>query len=147
MTDMKSISAMSFKRACALNATSNESVLIHFVSGKFCSYESLMSDWNFILVKMTDMKSIPFWVSFHLNSCEHKQRPDWTPKWDFQPKWNLIPVWVHFASHVNVLWNKIEETTFANFDFFDFFGFIFKKPAPSLKKTTPQKKMLQLKKD
>ena len=106
MTDMKSISAMSFKRACALNATSNESVLIHFVSGKFCSYESLMSDWNFILDKMTDMKSIPFWVSFHLNSCEHKQRPDWTPKWDFQPKWNLIPVWVHFARTLIRCFNK-----------------------------------------
>ena len=29
--------AMSFKRACALNPISNESALIHFVSGKFCS--------------------------------------------------------------------------------------------------------------
>ena len=33
MTDMKSISALSFTRTCALNATSNESALIHFVSG------------------------------------------------------------------------------------------------------------------
>ena len=72
MTDMKSITALSFKRACALNATSNESALIHSVSGKLCSHESLMRVWNFILVKMIDMKSIPFWVSFHLNSCEHK---------------------------------------------------------------------------
>ena len=59
--------------------------------------------WNFILVKMTNMKSIPVWVSFHLNSYEHKQRADWTPKWDFLLKWNLIPVWVPFASHVDVL--------------------------------------------
>ena len=72
MTDMKSIQALSFKCTCALNATSNESALIHFVWGKLCSHENLMPVWNFISVKMTDMKSIPFWVSFHLNSCEHK---------------------------------------------------------------------------
>ena len=66
------LSALSFKRTCALNATSNESVLINFVSGKLCSHENLMPVWKFISVKMTDMKSIPFWVSFHLNSCEHK---------------------------------------------------------------------------
>ena len=34
--------ALNFKRTCALNATSNESVLIHFVSGKLCSHENLM---------------------------------------------------------------------------------------------------------
>ena len=72
VTDMKSIPALSFKRTCALNATSNESALIHFVSGKLCSHENLMPVWNFISVKMTDMKSILFWVSFRLNSCEHK---------------------------------------------------------------------------
>ena len=72
MMNMKSITALSFKRTCALNATSNESVLIHFVWGKFCSHENLMPVWNFISIKMTDMKSIPFWVSFRLNSCEHK---------------------------------------------------------------------------
>ena len=50
---------------------------------------------------MTDMKSIPSWVPFYLNSCKHKYRVDWTLKWDFQPKWNLIPVWVHYTSHMN----------------------------------------------
>ena len=72
MADMKSILALSFKRTFALNATSNESALIHFVSRKLCSHENLMPVWNFISVKMTDVKSIPFWVSFRLNSCEHK---------------------------------------------------------------------------
>ena len=72
MTDMKSTPAMSFKRTFALNTISNESALIHFVSGKSCSRKNLMLVWNFIWVKMTDMKSIPLWVSFHLNSCEHK---------------------------------------------------------------------------
>ena len=72
MTDMKSIPALNFKRTCALNAASNESALIHFVSGKVCSHENLTPVSNFILVKMTDMKSIPFWVSFHLSSCGHK---------------------------------------------------------------------------
>ena len=72
MTDMKSIPSLSFNHTCALIATSNESALIHFVSGKLCSHENLMPVWNFISVKMTDMKSIPFWVSFRLNSCEHK---------------------------------------------------------------------------
>ena len=42
MTYMKSIPALSFKRMCALNATSSESALIHFVSGKLCSHENLM---------------------------------------------------------------------------------------------------------
>ena len=72
MTNMKSILALGFKRTLALNATSNESALIHSVSGKSCSHENLMSAWNFISVKITDMKAIPFWVSFCLNSCEHK---------------------------------------------------------------------------
>ena len=72
MTDMKSIPALSFERTCALNATSNESALIHFVSGKLGSHENLMPVWNFISIKMTDMKSIPFWGSFRLSSCEHK---------------------------------------------------------------------------
>ena len=58
MTDMKSIPALSFKRTCALNVTSNESALIYFVSGKLCSHENLMPVLNFISVKMTDMKSI-----------------------------------------------------------------------------------------
>ena len=34
MSDMKSIPTLSFKRTCALNATSNKSALIQFVSGK-----------------------------------------------------------------------------------------------------------------
>ena len=97
---------MSFKRTCALNAISNAFALIHFASGKLCSHENLMSVWNFISIKIIDKKSILVWVSFCLNSCEHKQRDGCTPKWDFQPKWNLIPVRVHFASHVNVLLNE-----------------------------------------
>ena len=47
-------------------------VCAYLVSGKLSSQENLMPVWNFISVKMTDMKSIPFWVSFRLNSCEHK---------------------------------------------------------------------------
>ena len=72
MTDMKSIAAIIFKRTCALNTTSNESAFIHFASGKLCSHENLVPVWNFILVKMADMKSIPFWLSFCLNSWEQK---------------------------------------------------------------------------
>ena len=41
MTNMKPIPALSFKRTCALIATSNESALIRFVSGKLCSHENL----------------------------------------------------------------------------------------------------------
>ena len=70
MTGVKSIPALSYKHTAGLNTTSNESVFIHFVSGKLWSHENLMPVWNFISVKMTGMKSIPFWVSFHLNSCE-----------------------------------------------------------------------------
>ena len=33
---------MSLKRTCALNAISNESALIHYPSGKFCSHENLV---------------------------------------------------------------------------------------------------------
>ena len=57
MTDVKSIHILSFKRTCTLNAASNDSALIHFVSGKLCSNENLMPVLKFILVKMTDMKS------------------------------------------------------------------------------------------
>ena len=45
------------KRTWSLNVLSNESALIHFVSVKFCSHENLMPVWNFISVKMIDMKS------------------------------------------------------------------------------------------
>ena len=83
--------AMTFKRTCTLKAKS-----------KVCSHESLMPVWNFISAKITDMKSIPVWVSFYLSSFEHQQRVDWTPKGDFQQKWNFITVRVHFASHVKV---------------------------------------------
>ena len=72
MNNMKSISAMSFKRTCTLNAISNECPLIHFTLGKFSSHENFMPVWNFISVKLTDMKSIPVWVSSHLSWCEHK---------------------------------------------------------------------------
>ena len=46
VTDMKPIPALSFKGICALIATSNESALIHFVSGKLCSHENLMTVRN-----------------------------------------------------------------------------------------------------
>ena len=72
MTDMKSIAAFGFKGTCASNGTSNESAFIHFVSHKLYSHENLVPVWNFISVKMTDMKSIPSWVSARLNLCEHK---------------------------------------------------------------------------
>ena len=48
----------------ALNPTSNKSALIHFVP--LCSHENVMPVWNFILVKMNDMKSIPFLSLFSL---------------------------------------------------------------------------------
>ena len=38
MTDMKPIPALSFKRTCALNATFNESALIHFALGNMWTY-------------------------------------------------------------------------------------------------------------
>ena len=38
------------------------------------------------------------------------------------------------------IWNKIEDTTFADFDLFDFSSFIFKNLALSLKKAALQKK-------
>ena len=53
MTDMKLIPTLSFKRTCGLYATSNEFMLIHFVSGKLNSHGNLMPVWNFISV-MTD---------------------------------------------------------------------------------------------
>ena len=72
VADIKSILALSFKRTCAVMAKSNESALIHFVSGKLCSHENLMPVWNFILVKLTNIISIPFWVSFCHSSCKRK---------------------------------------------------------------------------
>ena len=66
MTNMKFIPAGSFKHTCALNATSDNA------SGILCLHENLMPVWNLISFKMTNVKPIPFWVSFRLNSCEHK---------------------------------------------------------------------------
>ena len=85
-------------------AISNEAELIHFASGKFCSHENLMSVWNFISVKMTDMKSIPVWVSYCIHVNTSKELTEHQIEY-FQPKWNLISVSVHFASHVDVLLN------------------------------------------
>ena len=73
MADMKSIFTMSFKPTCALNATSNRSNLILFPSGKLCWHENFMPVWNLIWIKMTDMKSILFWVHFasiHVNTSK-----------------------------------------------------------------------------
>ena len=61
-----------FQMHMRIKCNIQESALIHFVSGKLCLHENLMPVWNFILVKMADMKCIPFWGSFRLNSCEHK---------------------------------------------------------------------------
>ena len=47
ITDMKSVPTLSFKHTCALITTSNESALIHFVSGKLCSHENFVPVWNF----------------------------------------------------------------------------------------------------
>ena len=67
MTNMKSVLVLSFKDTSALNATSKSLRLsISF------SHKNLMLVLNLISVKMTDMKSIRFWVSFRLNSSEHK---------------------------------------------------------------------------
>ena len=69
MTDMKSTTALSFKRTCALNATSSECALIHFVSGKLCSDE--ISCWFEISFrsKWPKWNLIPAWVhfAFHVN--------------------------------------------------------------------------------
>ena len=75
MTDMKSIPALSFKHTCALNAISNESALIHFVSDKFCSHENFMRVWNFISVKMIDMN--PYRFEFHFASILWAQVRSW----------------------------------------------------------------------
>ena len=72
LTNMKSIPEMISKCTCTLNAISNESPLIHFASGKFCSHENLMAVLNFISFKVSDMKFIPVWAPFCLNLCEHK---------------------------------------------------------------------------
>ena len=73
MTDMKSIPALSFKRACALNATTNESALIHFVSGKLCSHENLMPIWNSFWSKWPIWNSCRFefhFTSIHVNTSK-----------------------------------------------------------------------------
>ena len=93
VTYMKSIPALSFKRTGALIATSNEFALINFVSG---------SPFRFLKSKL-------FWLSFCLNSYEHRSGVDWTPKWDFQLN-EISPVWGHFASHVNVLNNTVVDS-------------------------------------
>ena len=68
MTDMKCIPSLSFKRSCTLNATSNESALIHFVSGKLCSHENLMPVWNLIPLMWTYSKSMCFHFFFYCTS-------------------------------------------------------------------------------
>ena len=68
-----------FKRTCLLSTISNESALIHFVSGKFFPDENLMPAWNFISVKMTDMKSKP--GSFHFPSIHVNTSKEQTEHW------------------------------------------------------------------
>ena len=68
-----------FKRTCALSTISNESALIHFVLGNFFSDENLMPAWNFISVKMTNMKSIP--DSFHFPSFLVNTSKEQTEHW------------------------------------------------------------------
>ena len=56
-----------FKSTCTLNEIFNESVLIHFVSGKFCSHENLMPVWNFISVKIWNPWN-PYNFAFYFSS-------------------------------------------------------------------------------
>ena len=89
MTDIKSIPALSFKRTCTLNATSNWS---ENLSRFEISFHSKWSIWN------------PYRFEFHFASIHvNTNKKLRTPKWDFQLKWNLILIWVHFTSRVNVL--------------------------------------------
>lgn len=71
MTDMKSIREMNFKSTCKLNEMTNESVLVHFISDKFCSHENLMPVWNFISVKINVMKPLQFCVLFLLKGLSY----------------------------------------------------------------------------
>ena len=90
--------AMSFKRTCALNAVTNESALIHFDSGKFCSYEiscRFEISWQIWNPYRFDFH----FASIHVNTSKKLIKTEMI-SWS---KWNLIPVWVHFSSHVNLL--------------------------------------------
>ena len=62
MTDMKSITALTFKRTCTVNATTNESAVIHIASGKFCSHENLMP------VQISFWSKLQIWNPYHFES-------------------------------------------------------------------------------
>ena len=96
MTSMKSIPALSFKRTCALNATSNESALIHFVSGKLCSHENLMPVWNFISVKLTIWN--PYRFEFHFASIHVNTSKELTEHRSEIFNRNEISYWFEFIS-------------------------------------------------
>ena len=93
MTDMKSIPALTFKRTCTENATSNN---LHL----FISFRV-----NYIHMKISCRFEISFWskwpiwnpyhFEFHLNSCGHRS--------EIFNQWNLKPVWFDFTPHVNIL--------------------------------------------
>ena len=96
MTDMKFIPALSFKRTRALNATSNESALIHFVSGKLCSHENLMPVWNFISVKLTIWN--PYRFEFHFASIHVNTSKELTEHQSEIFNWNEISYRFEFIS-------------------------------------------------
>ena len=89
MTDMKSIPALTFKRTCALIATSNESALIHFALGKLCSHENLMPVWNSFWSKWPIWS--PYRFEFHFASAHVKTSKELTEHWSENFNRNEIP--------------------------------------------------------
>ena len=106
MTDMKSIAALSFKRTCALNAISNESALIHFVSGKLCSHENLMPVWNFISVKLTIWN--PYRFEFHFASIHVNTSKELTEHRSEIFNWNEISYRFEFISPLVWTYSKMQ---------------------------------------
>ena len=106
MTDMKSIAALSFKRTCALNAISNESALIHFVSGKLCSHENLMPVWNFISVKLTIWN--PYRFEFHFASIHVNTSKELTEHRSEIFNWNEISYRFEFISPLMWTYSKMQ---------------------------------------
>ena len=97
------MTAMSFKRTCALNAIFNESVLIYFASGNFLftwkSHTCLKCHFS-----QNYRYEVHTGLSFISLQLIWTQVKNWrNTKKRFSIKMNLIPVWVHFASHMNVL--------------------------------------------
>ena len=93
-----------FQTHMRINRNSNESVLIHFVLGKSCSHENLISVWNFFSIKRPIWN--PYCFEFHFTSIHLSTSKELTENRSEIFNWNEISYRFEFISFLMWTYSK-----------------------------------------